>query len=322
MAKKSKRTKAQKQRSKRIAQQRHLVLCYGDNIAGNVADAVKLAGAAAGTLTLASALSASPAHALPQDGTVVGGNATISQTNAATMTINQSSNRAAINWTGYSIGANESVRYIQPGSNSIALNRVTGQDPSFIYGKLSSNGQVWVINPNGLLVGAGAQVQTGSFLASTMNIGTDDFMAGKGVLSGTPGSLASIINKGNIQAADGGYVVLAAPTVSNEGSIVANLGKVHLASGDAITLNFAGSDLIDLVVSDKAAADALGVKNRGTITADGGQVVLTARVATDLLKNVVNNEGIIQARSIVEKNGAIFLDGGENGTSVSWQLAA
>ena len=322
MAKKSKRSKAQRQRNKRIAQQRHLALGYGDNIAGSVADAVKLAGAAAGTLTLASALSASPAHALPQNGTVVGGSATISQPNATSMTINQASTRTAINWTGFGIGANETVKFVQPGRDSIALNRVTGQDPSLIYGKLSSNGQVWVINPNGLLVGAGAQVQTGSFLASTMNIGTDDFMAGKNTLNGTPGSLASIVNQGNIQATDGGYVVLAAPTVTNEGGIVANLGKVHLASGDAITLNFAGSDLIDLVVSDKAAADALGVKNSGTITADGGQVVLTARVATDLLKNVVNNEGIIQARAIVEKNGAIYLDGGLIETSDSWPVAA
>ncbi len=313
MAKRTKKTKARRQRSRRIAQQGHLALGYGDNVAGSAAGALKLAVTAAGTLTLASALSASPAHALPQNGTVVGGSATISQSNATSMTINQSSTRTAINWTGFGIGANETVKFVQPGRDSIALNRVTGQDPSLIYGKLSSNGQVWVINPNGLLVGAGAQVQTGSFLASTMNIGTDDFMAGKNVLSGTPGSLASIINQGNIQVADGGYVVLAAPTVSNEGTIIANLGKVHLASGDAITLNFAGSDLIDLVVSDKAAADALGVKNSGTITADGGQVVLTARVATDLLKNVVNNEGIIQARSIVEKNGSIYLDGGENG---------
>lgn len=108
--------------------------------------------------------------ALPQSGTVVGGASAISQPNSTTMHINQTTDKSIINWQGYSIGANEKVQYFQPGSGSISLNRVVGQDPSLIYGQLSANGQVWVINPNGLLIGNGASINVGSFLGSTLNI--------------------------------------------------------------------------------------------------------------------------------------------------------
>ncbi|NTV49375.1 MAG: filamentous hemagglutinin N-terminal domain-containing protein [Geobacteraceae bacterium] len=275
------------------------------------------AGTAVCTITLLSVLTAITSHALPQNGAVVGGSAAISQPNPTTMNINQTSGNAIINWQGYSIGANEAVKYIQPGSNSIALNRVTGVDPSQIYGLLSGNGQVWVINPNGLLVGPGATVQTGSFLASTMNITNEDFLSGKHQFANTPGSQASIVNQGNISAANGGYVVLAAPSVANSGSIVADLGTVHLASGDAVTLSLDNGSLINVAVNGDVAANALGVSNRGHISADGGKVILTARVAGDIMKNIVNNDGIIMAKSINDKNGVITLDGGDYGITAN-----
>jgi len=275
------------------------------------------AGTAVCAITLLSGLTAAPSHALPQDGAVVGGSATISQPSPTTMNINQTSGTAIINWNGYGIGANESVKYIQPGSSSIALNRVTGVDPSYIYGLLSGNGQVWVINPNGLLVGPGATVQTGSFLASTMNITNENFLSGKHLFTNTPGAQGSIVNRGNISAATGGYVVLAAPSVTNSGKIVANMGTVHLASGDAVTLSLDNGSLINVAVNGDVAANALGVTNSGVITADGGKVVMTARVAGDIMKNIVNNSGIIEAQSIGERNGEITLDGGDYGISAN-----
>ncbi|MBV5340433.1 MAG: filamentous hemagglutinin N-terminal domain-containing protein [Deltaproteobacteria bacterium] len=275
------------------------------------------AGTVVCTITLLSGLTAAPARALPQDGAVVGGSATISQPSPTTMNINQTSGNAIINWHGYSIGANESVHYIQPGSRSIALNRVTGVDPSYIYGLLSGNGQVWVINPNGLLVGPGATVQTGSFLASTMNITNENFLSGKQLFTNTAGSEASISNLGNISAANGGYVVLAAPSVTNSGKISANMGTVHLASGDTVTLSLDNGSLINVAVNGDVAANALGVTNSGLITAAGGKVVMTARVAGDIMKNIVNNSGIIEAQSIGEKNGEITLDGGDYGISAN-----
>ncbi|MDD2307967.1 MAG: filamentous hemagglutinin N-terminal domain-containing protein [Desulfuromonadaceae bacterium] len=275
------------------------------------------AGTAVCAITLLSGLTAAPSHALPQDGAVVGGSAAISQPNPTTMNINQTSGTAIINWSGYSIGANESVHYIQPGSSSIALNRVTGVDPSYLYGLLSGNGQVWVINPNGLLVGPGATVQTGSFLASTMNITNENFLSGKQLFTNTPGSQGSIINRGTISAANGGYVVLAAPSVTNSGKIVANMGTVHLASGDAVTLSLDNGSLINVAVNGDIAANSLGVTNSGVITAAGGKVVMTARVAGDIMKNIVNNSGIIEAQSIGERNGEITLDGGDYGISAN-----
>ncbi|MDD2540354.1 MAG: filamentous hemagglutinin N-terminal domain-containing protein, partial [Desulfuromonadaceae bacterium] len=274
-------------------------------------------GVPVGILTLLSALSASPAHALPQNGAVVGGTATISQPNPTTMNINQTSGNAIINWRGYNIGANESVRYSQPGSSSIILNRITGGDPSYIYGLLSGNGQVWVINPNGLLVGPGATIQTGSFLASTMNITNDNFLSGKHIFTSAPDSRSSVVNQGSISAAQGGYVVLAAPSVTNSGSIVANVGSVHLASGDTVTLSLDNGNLINVAVNGDVAASALGVTNTGRITANGGQVVLSARVAGDVMKSVVNNEGIIEAQSTIEHNGAIILDNGDGGITAN-----
>ncbi len=311
------RQKALKLTCKKIIRNHTIPLDVVDHVPGTFKAAILHAGTLATALTLLSVLAVTPSHALPQNGSVAGGSATISQPNSTTMKINQTSGNVIINWQGYSIGANESVKYIQPGSSSIALNRVTGVDPSYIYGLLSGNGQVWVINPNGLLVGPGATVQTGSFLASTMNITNENFMSGAYNFTNTRDSQASIVNQGHIQAANGGYVVLAAPSVTNTGSIVANLGSVHLASGDAITLSIDNGSLINVAVSGDVAAAALGVTNTGQITANGGQVLLTARVAGDIMKNIVNNEGIIEAKSIIEKDGIITLDGGDHGITAN-----
>ncbi|MCM8822593.1 MAG: filamentous hemagglutinin N-terminal domain-containing protein, partial [Candidatus Omnitrophica bacterium] len=116
---------------------------------------------------------------MPNAGNVVAGQATISQPNATTMQIDQFTQKAIINWQGYSIDANELVRYVQPGASAIVLNRVIGGDPSRIYGQIQANGQVFVINNAGILVGAGAKIDVGSFLASTLNISDSDFLSGK-----------------------------------------------------------------------------------------------------------------------------------------------
>ena len=278
---------------------------------------VRVAGTAVCAITLLSGLTATPCHALPQNGAVVGGAATISQPNPTTMNINQTTANAIINWQGYSIGANEAVKYIQPGSSSIALNRVTGVDPSHIYGLLSGNGQVWVINPNGLLVGPGATVQTSSFLASTMNISDENFLSGKHTFTTVPGSQASIVNQGTISVADGGYVVLAAPSVTNSGTIVANLGSVHLASGETTTLTIDNGSLINVAVDGAVAEHALGVTNSGRISAAGGQVVMTAKVAGDIMKSIVNNDGIIEVNSTLDGSGFILLDSGDYGIAAN-----
>jgi filamentous hemagglutinin family protein len=261
-----------------------------------------------GSLALASA----HAQDLPTGGSVAAGSATIA-TGANGVTVTQSSQAAAINWDSFSIAAGNTVAFVQPDSNAVALNRVTGADPSVILGSLTANGKVFLVNPNGVLFGQGAQVNVGGLVASTLDISNADFMAGKYAFAGNSG--AAVLNRGSITAADGGYVALLGADVSNQGTIVARLGTVALAGGQAVTLDVAGDGLLNVAV-DQGAIDAL-VRNGGMIRADGGKVLLTAQAAGQLLRTVVNNTGIIEARTIGSREGTILLLGDMHGGTVT-----
>jgi filamentous hemagglutinin family protein len=250
------------------------------------------------------------AHALPAGGQVSAGQGSIAQSGRA-MTVTQQSQSLAINWRAFGIGANESVGFAQPNASAIALNRVLGADPTQIYGQLSANGQVWILNPNGVLFGGGAQVNVGGLVAATLNISDADFIAGRRAFSGNGGS---VTNMGSISAAEGGYVALLGGKVSNEGVIQARLGTVALGAGNQITLDFAGDKLLNLQV-DQGAVNALA-QNKQLIQADGGTVLLSARAANTLLGTVVNNAGIVEARTIDSHNGTIKLLGSMEGGTV------
>ena len=144
----------------------------------------------------------SGAHAqgLPTNGVVTVGQARISG-NASSVTINQSSQNTAINWQTFNIAQGNSVVFVQPNSKSVALNRVVGGDASAIFGTLSANGKVFLINPNGVLFGRTAQVNVGGLVASTLDLSDADFMAGRYKFSGS--SRAAVLNQGTINA-DGG----------------------------------------------------------------------------------------------------------------------
>ncbi len=244
------------------------------------------------------------AHALPTSGVVAAGAATISSGASAT-TITQSTANVVINWQSFGIAAGQSVQFIQPGSSSVALNRVLGADPSSIMGNLSANGKVFLLNPNGVLFGSGASVNVGGLVASTLSITDANFMAGNYAF--TDAGTGSVVNRGNITASDGGYVALLGKTVSNQGVISARLGSVALAAGTAITMDVAGDGLLNISVN-QGAMNAL-VENGGVIRADGGRVLMTAQAAGNLLQTVVNNTGLIQAQTIVNRNGTILLLG-------------
>ncbi|PKM31082.1 MAG: hypothetical protein CVV07_02665 [Gammaproteobacteria bacterium HGW-Gammaproteobacteria-11] len=244
-----------------------------------------------------------PLYALPTDGVVTAGSATIS-TGPGSMTINQSSQNVALNWQSFNIGQGEAVQFVQPNSSSVALNRVLGADPSSILGNLSANGQVFLINPNGIVFGQGASVNVNGLVASTLDINDADFMAGEYTLVGD--SAAAVLNQGQINA-DGGYVVLLGKDVSNQGVISARLGTVALAAGEAITLDVMGDGLLTVSI-DQGAVNAL-VANGGLIQADGGQVLMSAQSAGNLLNTVVNNTGVVQAQTIENRDGVIRLLG-------------
>ncbi|MCP3952806.1 MAG: filamentous hemagglutinin N-terminal domain-containing protein, partial [Desulfobacterales bacterium] len=262
--------------------------------------------------------------ALPQGGQVVAGQADITNPSAQQMQINQATQKAIINWQQFSIAAPESVNFTQPNASAIALNRVVGGiNPSLIYGRLSANGNVWVINPSGVLVGSTGVINVNSFLASTLDILNDDFLSGSYTFhQQINSSLASIVNQGSISAAVGGSVSLIAPGIVNQGTIVASLGKVNLGAGEQVTVNFDGNELIGFSVDRSVLGEVVGpdgqpledsILNEGIISAEGGEVVLSAQTAYDAIKSVVNNKGIIEAKTVDSQNGVIRLQGNDLG---------
>lgn len=273
------------------------------------------------------ALAAIPGLALaelPSSGTVVGGAASIANLDANHQRITQTTDRAIINWQTFSIGASDYVQFIQPSTSSVALNRVTGGTPSSILGSLSANGQVFLVNPNGVYFGPGSQIDVAGLVATTLDIGDGDFMVGRYVFSRDPASpaRAEVINRGVIAAREGGYVVLAGDYAANRGAIQARLGTVALAAGSKLTLDLAGDRLISYSVDEKTLAQLAGVSNTGQLMADGGRVFMTAKVAGDLAATVVNSEGLVQAQSTVESNGEIYLAAEGGGIRVTGTLDA
>jgi filamentous hemagglutinin family protein len=213
-------------------------------------------------LTIAAliALGAAPAAAGPEGGTVVGGAATIQGQGGPAAIVNQSSNSAIINWNTFNIGAKESVRFNQPGSSSVALNRVTGGlGPSEILGTLTANGRVFIINRDGILFGSGAVINTAGFLATTNDIKNSDFMAGRYNFNIPGRPDASIVNQGRITATSGGFAALVAPGVRNSGTITATMGTVALAASNSFTLDMYGDKLITLAVNDQIASKVIDV---------------------------------------------------------------
>lgn len=239
--------------------------------------------------------------AAPTGGVVTSGSATISQ-NGTTTNIDQTTNKSIINWQNFNVGANETVNFNMPSSSSTSLNRIIGNEASAIYGVINSNGQVFLVNQNGVYFSKTSQVNTAGFVASTKDIKDENFLKGNYVFEGN--SNASIINLGTITTPNA-YTALLAKKVENEGVIKATLGQIHLASGDKFTLDVNGNSLLKLTI-DKGIIDGL-VSNKGAVIADGGQIYMTTSALGEVLNGLVNNTGIIQANSIEEKDGKVIL---------------
>jgi filamentous hemagglutinin family protein len=258
----------------------------------------------AGTVASVTAYAATPAPtALPTGGQVVAGQAGISQSGSS-MTVNQGSNQAIINWQSFDIGSQASVTFHQPSASSVALNRVLSGEASQIYGKLNANGQVYVVNPAGVIFGAGSKVDVGGLVASTLDISNEDFLAGK-LRFNRNGATGGITQQGEITVKDQGVLALLAPTVKNEGILSARLGNVVLAAGDRITLDGGANGYLQVAV-EPATVKTL-VENKQMIVADGGQVIMTSKAADALSAGVVANSGTIQARTLAEHEGRILL---------------
>ena len=142
-----------------------------------------------------------PAWALPQGGTVVSGQVTITTTSPTQQLITQGSARGIVDWNSFSIASGEKVRFVQPSSSAVLLNRVTGNDPSRIFGQLESNGRIFLLNPSGVVFGASARVDVGGLVASSLSLSDADFLAGRYALtSAGTAPRGEVRNDGTISA--------------------------------------------------------------------------------------------------------------------------
>lgn len=201
-------------------------------------------------------------QAQPTGGVVASGLATIGGT-PAQMTITQTTPNAAIHWQSFGIRAGESVQFVQPSSTSVALNRVMGTDPSQILGQLSANGQVFLINPNGILFGPQASVNVGGLVASTVNLSEADLVSGHYAF--TQAGTGTVVNQGLIRVADGGTVALLGSSVNNTGVVQAH--SVENRNGTIVLLGHMDTG----TVSVSGTLDVSGGANQ-----TGGRVVATA----------------------------------------------
>jgi len=246
----------------------------------------------------------SAAWANPQGGTVVRGEAVI-ETHGDRLVIRQASQKAIAKWDAFSIGNGETTQFVQPNSNAIMLNRVTGGDPSHILGNLNANGRVMLINPNGILFGVNSKVDVAGLTASTANITDEDFWNGRYDFE-IDGAEAAIVQKGMIKIKRGGIAALLASAVRNEGSIIAPLGTITLAAGRAFTIDFSRCGLVQVklptesvpALPDGRKASALVENSKtGVLEASGGRVMLTGRAVEGVLRNTINTDGVISVRS-------------------------
>ena len=255
---------------------------------------------------------------LPQGGSVAAGSATIGTPHNGTLDINQSSNRAVIDWHSFSVGQGNTVNFNQPSAASATLNRVTGNTPSSIAGTINAPGTVLLVNPNGIAITKSGVVNVGSFAASTLDIKNSDFMSGNYKFTGN-GNSAAVTNAGRINVSDGGFAALLGGQVANDGIITARLGKVALGSGELMTLDLSGDGFLSVAIPTKDLGKIKGadgkslITNSGKIIADGGVVELKAATAAGLLRDAVNVPGSIQANSVGVHNGRIVLGGGAGG---------
>jgi filamentous hemagglutinin family protein len=252
----------------------------------------------------------------PSSGQVVAGKASIHNQNK-TLTINQTTHKAVINWKGFSINSDETTRFIQPSTNSATLNRVTGALPSSINGLMEASGRVYLINPNGIVVGPNGRIDTRGFVGSTLDVPDVNFMNDQDLIfSGN--SDAAIINLGEVSVT-GGDIFLIARQVENQGDLKAPDGTVGLAGGCEILLTEFGEECLVVKAGFDIGADEIGVDNTGVIEAAKAEL---KAAAGNVYALAVNNGGVIYANGLVNKEGKILLEASGGAICNSGRLEA
>ncbi len=291
----------------------------------------RLAALLRGGVGLGALLVALPLHAVagPQDGTVVRGTATIAPETGGVTTVTQTSSRAVIDWSSFSLGTNESLIFKQPSASSVTLNRVTAGPGSVISGNVTANGRVFLLDPRGVLVTQGAVLDVNSLVLTTAAIDNDAFMAGDYRFTGADARpSAGITNQGTILADPTGFVALVGTSVDNQGTITAQLGTVALGAAPGFTLDFAGDGLISFDVTGALSSSSLVslpnalIANSGTIQANGGTVRMSVAQASRLLNNAISLGGAVEATSVSTRAGAIVLEASAGDIAVTGRATA
>ena len=257
--------------------------------------------------------------ATPYGEDVVAGSASFDRPSTGILNIDQTTDRAVINWERFDIGENASTTFYHNNSGSMTVNRVTGahSDSTQILGSLSAvskagggkGGTIFVLDRNGVIFGANSQVDVGSLVVSTGDLNTTRFMAGDTRLELSNFTDKQIVNHGTISVADAGIAAFVSPQVANHGVINARVGKVAFAAGEKVTLDFYGDNLVEIAVADQLATALL--ENTGSITA--GSVQIEANAARGVVDSVINMGGIVTAKTATESGGKIVLGGGSAG---------
>ncbi len=285
----------------------------------------------ASSLYAAGMLSGGFAYAggLPSGGQVVDGSASISQ-QGDTLNINQQSDKAIISWKDFSVGKGNTVNFNQPASDSATLNRVTGDFTSEIAGQINANGSVFLINPNGILITADGVIDTGGFVASTLDIDTNDFLNGDYTFTKS-GSNGVVSNRGHISVDDGGFVALLGGAVKNSGVVRAHVGKVGFGGGEKIVMSFGNNDFLRVEVpTDKwdKLTDSQGnkvlatVDLGGTVDSRGGFIDIAVADAADILRQSISITGVVSANTVSSTDGVISISGGSLGVIGNGRITA
>lgn len=225
---------------------------------------------------------------------------------SSTTTVNQASQQAILHWKSFNIQQGERTHFQQP-AGGVALNRIdASQGASQIYGQLTSTGKIILTNSAGIYFGPSAYVNVGGMIASTTGISNENFLNGHYHFDQFTTDAGMVINQGTIIAAEHGLVALLGNGVQNDGTIEAKLGTVALATGDTFTMSFSGTELVSFAVDGEARR---GVTNTGKMNADGGNVLVKASTASEVLDHMINLEGVIEARSVYQSGGSIIISG-------------
>ncbi len=269
---------------------------------------------------------------MPSGPKVKSGNVVINGEGTSHLKINQMTDKSIINWNSFSIHKKGKVDFQMPSSSSTSLNRVTGSTPSTIAGSLNSNGNVFLINPNGVVISQSGVVRTGSFVTSSLDIKNEDFIDGNFKFNATPTS-RGVSNSGKIHVNSGGNTALIGKYVENNGVVKAKLGKIAIGAGESITLQFQKNRMMNVIVPSSKldkVYDIHGkslkslISNKGVLKAQGGVIELSAKTAQNLKLGTINNTntGSIIATNYDKNKGKITLNAHDGHINVSGKIDA